>query len=719
MMTRNSMIALLLIFSTWHVFCQDTTSGHLLDSVIYTAFRTPVTTERSGRTVEILDVNKIQNAGITSFSELLNSESGIGIVGATNMPGQIQNIYSRGTGSNQTNILINGLRLTNPFSTNNVLDLSELSLSGVERIEITKGNQSCLYGLSSVGATINIITTTPTHSGWKITPSLLTGAYNKQAFIFNPSIDIGYKTRRDWSFYSGGYYYTTNGANATIDTITDPNAYKFNKSDRDGFTKTDMWIGTSKKWNRLDLSVYTRQHLQHSQLDKEAYFDDGNAFAKSRRGWVQAALNYKINTHSLISLQSGYSTLKYRFSDDSSVINAQAMTDGTVVRSDYKASSQNHELQYKYSLDFLDIMTGLSAYQEKMNFNTDFYSSVFNFGIRDTFNKSNQTTSALYSQLWFHGQQIAKALRNLDLIIAGRITHHSQFGWIYSADFNPSYHFGHSTIFGSISSGITAPSIYQLYSPENNFGGTFTRGNPDLRPVTSVHYETGYRFNPSSKTSLTVSAFALFTRNDIEYVYVWNRTKPIQDLQFDDFRGDTYLNVGKTSVRGLEIDFKTAFLQKWQARIQSSIFTGGTRYNASQVNDAHTGPEWIQLYNSGKFISTVADQSELVRRPSKIKLQLQHQLNKKTGISIQHLYTSRRYDSYYNEQNGPFGALNNELLKPYHITNVNIDIKWSKHLKTVLRFENIFDSKYSEIRGYASRGRGVYLYVTADIFSLN
>lgn len=716
-MSRNSIILLLLIYSTDYVFGQDTTSGQLLDSVIYTAFRTPVARDRAGRTVEILDVNKIQNTGLTSFSELLNTESGIGIIGATNIPGQIQNIFSRGTGSNQTNILINGLRLTNPFSTNNVLDLSELSLAGVERIEITKGNQSCLYGLSSVGATINMITTAPTLIGWKITPSLLTGAYNKQAYLLNPSINIGYLTRQGWSFYGGGNYYNTNGANATIDTVTDPNAYKYHKSDRDGFTKTDFWIGTSKKWNRLDFSLYARQHLQHSQLDKEAYSDDDNAFAESRRVWAQAALNYKINSRSQLSIQSGFSTLKYRFSDDSSVINAQAITDGTIVGSDYRASSQNHELQYKYSLDFLQIMTGLSAYQEKMSFNTDYYSSVFNFGIRDTFKNNSQTTSALYSQLWFHGRQISKSLRNLELIIAGRITHHSQFGFIYSADFNPSYHFNHSSIFGSISSGITAPSIYQLYSPEKNSGGTFTRGNTDLKPVTSVHYEIGYRYNLSSKTSLTVSAFALLTRNDIEYVYVWDRTKPVQDLQYDDFKGDTYINIGKTAVRGLEIDFKTGFLQKWQFRVQSSIFNGGTNYDASQINEAHTGTAWIQLYNSGKFISNVSDQSVLIRRPSKIKLQLQYQLSNIAEISIQHLYTSRRYDSFYNELNGPFGALDKALLMPYHITNANLSIKWRNHLKTVLRFENIFNSKYSEIRGYAPRGRGVYLYLTADILS--
>ena len=135
----------------------------------------------------------------------------------------------------------------------------------------------------------------------------------------------------------------------------------------------------------------------------------------------------------------------------------------TVVCSDYKASSQNHELQYKYSLDFFRHHDRPFCLSGKMNL-IPIFIRVFLILVLETRSIRVIRLQAPYTAAMVSWPTNWKPLRNLDLIIAGRITHtiHNLDGFIL-ADFNPSYHwpFHH---FGSISSGITAPSIYQLYS---------------------------------------------------------------------------------------------------------------------------------------------------------------------------------------------------------------------------------------------------------------
>lgn len=64
----------------------------------------------------------------------------------------------RGANSNHTVIMVDGMRLSDPSSVDNALDLGELSLTNIERIEIVRGAHSTLYGSSAIGGAVNIIT---------------------------------------------------------------------------------------------------------------------------------------------------------------------------------------------------------------------------------------------------------------------------------------------------------------------------------------------------------------------------------------------------------------------------------------------------------------------------------------------------------------------------------------------------------------------------------
>src|SRR5690606_18426788 len=108
--------------------------------------------------VTVISEETIRNSIYQSVGELLNTQSGLFVVGANQTPGTNQNIFMRGANSNQVAVLVDGMRITDPSSPNAAIDLAEMSLVGVERIEVLRGSHSTLFGGAAVGGVINIIT---------------------------------------------------------------------------------------------------------------------------------------------------------------------------------------------------------------------------------------------------------------------------------------------------------------------------------------------------------------------------------------------------------------------------------------------------------------------------------------------------------------------------------------------------------------------------------
>ena len=105
--------------------------------------------------VEIITSDDIKTSGFITMEEVLSSSSSISI-GSNGGFGQTKSIFMRGTESNHTKILVNGVEL-NP-GTLGVPSLQHIPPEIVERVEISKSGMSSLYGKDSIGGVINIIT---------------------------------------------------------------------------------------------------------------------------------------------------------------------------------------------------------------------------------------------------------------------------------------------------------------------------------------------------------------------------------------------------------------------------------------------------------------------------------------------------------------------------------------------------------------------------------
>lgn len=99
--------------------------------------------------------NEIERRGISNLAEALNLVAGIDV--RTNSKGEV-NLDLRGFGQRNTVIMIDGRPIYEPYF--GTMDLSLIPVTNVEKITISRGVSTALYGPNAMGGVINIITKT-------------------------------------------------------------------------------------------------------------------------------------------------------------------------------------------------------------------------------------------------------------------------------------------------------------------------------------------------------------------------------------------------------------------------------------------------------------------------------------------------------------------------------------------------------------------------------
>ncbi len=129
--------------------------GSTLDPVAVVGSREPQTLSRSAADVVVIDTATIRSSTADSVEDLIRRESGMQLA-RNGGPGQSTGFFIRGSSTNSTVVLIDGVRIGS--ATLGQAELEALSLAQVERIEVLRGPASSLYGADAVGGVIQIFT---------------------------------------------------------------------------------------------------------------------------------------------------------------------------------------------------------------------------------------------------------------------------------------------------------------------------------------------------------------------------------------------------------------------------------------------------------------------------------------------------------------------------------------------------------------------------------
>ena len=121
-----------------------------LEEVVVTATRSEILLEDSPIPTEVIGKKEIEQLNLITMQDLLQAK---GIQVAPMKSGGFQ---LRGLSSEYVLVMIDGVPIAGRES--GALDLSNINLGNVERVEIVKGSMSSLWGNHAIGGVINIIT---------------------------------------------------------------------------------------------------------------------------------------------------------------------------------------------------------------------------------------------------------------------------------------------------------------------------------------------------------------------------------------------------------------------------------------------------------------------------------------------------------------------------------------------------------------------------------
>jgi len=701
------------IFSPAYGQAQQTDSlrGKLIPEVIISATRSERNPAEVGRGITVISAADIQQSNYLNVGDLLAKQAGIYLVGAGQNPGMTQSIFLRGSNSNQTAILIDGVRITDPSAVNNGLDLSELGLADIDRIEIVRGSHSTLYGSSAIGGVVNIITRKNSQPGFHPVAELQAGKFGAGTSLFGQKLGLNYG-------WKSGYYINTqianqriNGLDATVDTVTRANVY--NQRDQDDFNRLVLTGKAGYRTDKWDVYGSYKNTAMQTDFDKRAYIDDDNATVDFKRHLFTYGAAYKISAATQVQYIGGYSRMFRETTDDSSSVDAAGTSDQTFSSSGGQGSTTTDELQLNFTGAKLKAVVGLGHYAETMN-NRSYYYSNSAFGVYesradlDTLNLHVATNSA-FAHIDLNGSLLSEQLQDLSLAIGGRFNRHSKFGNYTTFEINPSYKLTPSTLlYVVIASGFNAPSLYQLYSPEIGSQAGITRGNQNLKPETSTSYEIGFK-QTWGTTRIGVSFFRTQVQNTIEYVYLWSGNTPTTELSYLDYQGDTYLNLSRQTSRGIELDFNSELSPQIQIGGNINLVNGYLNINPADIETSQTQGNQVQLYNTGSFINSEVEVKGLTRRPNTANLNVTYKPTEKLAFRIDGRYAGTRSDIFYDAGRGPYGALGTTGLSDYTLFDFTAKYQVTSQLAAGLRLENALNKTYQEINGFSTRGRGVYL----------
>lgn len=174
-----------------------------LQEVVITGQYEPGNTAKSVMPVRTIDQQKIEAMGATHLEQVLSNELNIRL---SQDPILGRGMSMQGLSGENVKILIDGVPVIGRQNGN--IDLAQLNLADIERIEVVEGPMAVQYGTNALAGTINIITKKSGKDGWQGNASLYAennGTYNISGLVglkrgrHNVRLNIGRHFFDGWS----------------------------------------------------------------------------------------------------------------------------------------------------------------------------------------------------------------------------------------------------------------------------------------------------------------------------------------------------------------------------------------------------------------------------------------------------------------------------------------------------------------------------------------
>ncbi len=529
-----------------------------LNEVVITAQYEPTTAEHAVQKIKVIDKEKIQQMGAVNLRDVLTNQMNVRLQ-QDNILGAGMSL--QGISGENVKILVDGVPLIGRLNGN--IDLSQVNMNNVERIELVEGPLSVQYGTNALAGTINIITKktqTKSYSGGITTYYESIGTYNLTA-------DAGLSRGRHNLQLSGGRNFF-DGWRSNEDPFSLPQSRLADSLRYQQWKPKEQYFASAAyqyRFRRLDAGIKSAG-FSETIINRgyprapygESTFDD---YYKTRRLdnslFLKGALSDCWNLNALTAYNY-YNRVKKTVYKDLTTLN-----ETPTGPSDQDTSS------------FTLLMSRASFIYARP-------AAKHNYELGYDVNYESALGKRIDKQLQYMGDYAAFVTSEYkplpDLVLKPGIRY--SYNTVYKTPVIPSLNIkwsltGHHTLRASYARGFRAPSIKEMYFLFVDINHNII-GNKDLRAEQSDNFSLSYNYNRDMKTCrlrFDVSGFYNSIFNLITLAQVTGTEY-------------SYVNIGRYKTTGVQfsnsLNFKRLFLQT------GFNYTG--RYN--QLSENNSVPEF-------------------------------------------------------------------------------------------------------------------------------
>jgi len=158
-MKTISLLALLGLVAA-PAWAQSVSAPAASEEVIVTATRTPQKAAAIGASVSAVNAADLAQRQAVDVADVLRDLPGV-LINRNGGLGGVASVRIRGAQSDQTVVLIDGVKINDPAAPGGGFDFGTLLAGNLDRIEVLRGPQSTLYGSQAIGGVVNLLTRQP------------------------------------------------------------------------------------------------------------------------------------------------------------------------------------------------------------------------------------------------------------------------------------------------------------------------------------------------------------------------------------------------------------------------------------------------------------------------------------------------------------------------------------------------------------------------------
>ncbi|WP_278069098.1 TonB-dependent receptor plug domain-containing protein [Brevundimonas sanguinis] len=478
-----------------------------VEDVVVTANRSAQPIERVGASVAVLTQAAIEARQTTAVAELLAQTPGVsysrnGGVGAAN------SLYIRGAEGHHTVVLIDGVKLNDPSSTQGGFNFGNLLVGDAARIEVLRGAQSTLWGSQAIGGVVNIVTTEPTEA---FQGGLDAEAGARGTTYFRGGVS-GANERLSWRLAASRY--ATDGFSAYATGTED-----------DGYDNTGLSGRLNLKITDA-VSLDLRSVWSSGRADFDAWNGDSRDYGKTQELVAYAGLNIDL-LDGRFRNRIGYAhtdTDRRNFNPDNKI---QPLT--------FDSEGQNRRWEYQGAFALTETLnTTFGVEHEKSEMKAR---SLGDWNPNADYGRGEAELNSVYGQVQW------TVLDGLTLTGGLRYDDHAQYGDNLLGQVAAAWALndGATVLRANWGQGFRAPGLYELYSEY---------GSLDLQPEEAESWEIGVEQRLFDRAVVSATYFQRDSDNEINYANCLpGDAHPICSQPY----GGYYQNIQKAETKGVEL----------------------------------------------------------------------------------------------------------------------------------------------------------------------